>query len=143
MPRAGPRKIYRYSDEFKLAAVRLSQQPGMQVQTVAAALEIHPFMLSKWRRETREGTLRGRARPAPRSGPARKDSGVCQPGTQSPIHAAFVQTTGLDKAGFVADSQCPGTQAHAGRANPLLLIGRLDSLRTIVREWPCGSLTVS
>jgi transposase len=72
MPRAGPRKIYRYSDEFKLTAVRLSQQPGMQVQTVAAALEIHPFMLSKWRREAREGTLRGRARPAPRPGPARE-----------------------------------------------------------------------
>jgi transposase len=72
MPRAGPRKVYRYSDEFKLTAVRLSRQPGMQVQTVAAALEIHPFMLSKWRKEVREGTLRGRARPAPRSGPARE-----------------------------------------------------------------------
>jgi len=72
MPRAGPRKVYRYSDEFKLTAVRLSQQPGMQVQTVAAALEIHPFMLSKWRKEVREGTLRGRARPAPRPGPARE-----------------------------------------------------------------------
>jgi transposase len=72
MPRAGPRKVYRCSDEFKLTAVRLSQQPGMQVQTVAAALEIHPFMLSKWRKEVREGTLRGRARPAPRPGPARE-----------------------------------------------------------------------
>jgi transposase-like protein len=46
MPRAGPRKVGRYSDEFKRTAVRLSQQPGIQVQTVAAALEIHPFMLS-------------------------------------------------------------------------------------------------
>lgn len=72
MPRAGPRKVYRYSTEFKLTAVRLSQQPGLQVQSVAAALEIHPFMLSKWRKEAREGTLRGRARPAPRSGPARE-----------------------------------------------------------------------
>jgi len=25
----------------------MSQQPGIQVQTVAAALAIHPFMLSK------------------------------------------------------------------------------------------------
>jgi transposase InsO family protein len=32
MPRAGPRKVYKYGDEFKLTAVRLSQQPGMQVQ---------------------------------------------------------------------------------------------------------------
>lgn len=28
MPRAGPRKVHRYTDEFKLTAVRLSQQPG-------------------------------------------------------------------------------------------------------------------
>ena len=56
MPRSGPRKVDRYSDEFKLTAVRLSQQPGIQVQTVAAALEIHPFMLSKWRKEAKDGS---------------------------------------------------------------------------------------
>ena len=38
MPRSGPRTVRRYSDKFKLAAVRLSQEPGIQVQTVAAAL---------------------------------------------------------------------------------------------------------
>ena len=72
MPRSGPRKIYRYSDEFKLTAVRLSQQPGMQVQTVAAALEIHPFMLSKWRKDVKDGRLRGTPRNAPPAGPARE-----------------------------------------------------------------------
>jgi transposase len=72
MPRSGPRTVRRYSDEFRLTAVRLSQQPGIQVQTVAAALEIHPFMLSKWRKDARDGTLRGHARPAPSSGPARE-----------------------------------------------------------------------
>jgi len=72
MPRSGPRKVYKYSDEFKLTAVRLSQQPGMQVQTVAAALEIHPFMLSKWRKDAKEGRLRGRPRKAPSAGPARE-----------------------------------------------------------------------
>lgn len=60
MPRAGPKKVQRYSLEFKLTAVRLSQQPGMQVQAVAAALDIHPFMLSRWRKEVRDGVLRGR-----------------------------------------------------------------------------------
>jgi transposase len=59
MSRSGPRTVRRYSDEFKLAAVRLSQEPGIQVQTVAAALAIHPFMLSKWRKDAREGRLRG------------------------------------------------------------------------------------
>ena len=72
MPRSGPRKLYRYSDEFKLTAVRLSQQPGIQVQTVAAALEIHPFMLSKWRKEAKDGRLRGRSPKAPPPGPARE-----------------------------------------------------------------------
>jgi transposase len=72
VPRSGPRKVGRYSDEFKLTAVRLSQQPGIQVQTVAAALEIHPFMLSKWRRDAKEGRLRGRPPKAPPAGPARE-----------------------------------------------------------------------
>jgi transposase len=72
MPRSGPRAVRKYSDEFKLTAVRLSQQRGVQVKTVAAALEIHPFMLSKWRKDARDGRLRGRARKAPPPGPARE-----------------------------------------------------------------------
>src|SRR5262252_9384264 len=36
--------------------------PGVQVQTVADALDIHPIMLSRWRKEAREGILKGRAR---------------------------------------------------------------------------------
>ena len=62
MPRAGPRKVREYSREFKVAAVRLSQEPGIQVQAVAAALDIHPFMLSKWRKQVRDGQLLGKAR---------------------------------------------------------------------------------
>ncbi|MEP6622787.1 MAG: transposase [bacterium] len=64
--------MHKYSDAFKHTAVRLSQQPGMQVKTVAAALEIHPFMLSKWRKDVREGLIRGRAAKAPPPGPARE-----------------------------------------------------------------------
>ena len=60
MPRAGPRKVQRYTLEFKLKAVKLSQLKGVEVQAVADALEIHPFMLSKWRKEAREGVFRGR-----------------------------------------------------------------------------------
>ena len=62
MARAGPRRVQAYSREFKLTAVRLSQQPGIQVQAVAAALDIHPFMLSKWRKQVRDGELRGKGR---------------------------------------------------------------------------------
>jgi transposase len=72
MARAGPRKVYRYSREFKRAAVQLSLARGVQVQTVASALDIHPFMLSKWRKEWREGRLRGPHRPTPAPAPARE-----------------------------------------------------------------------
>ena len=74
MPQSGPRAVRKYSDEFKLTAVRLSQQPGLQVKTVATALEIHPFMLSKWRMDARDGRLRGRAAKAPPLGPARENA---------------------------------------------------------------------
>src|SRR5882672_6183039 len=60
MPRAGPRKVQRYSLEFKLKAVKLSQLKGVEVQAVADALEVHPFMLSRWRKGARDGVLRGR-----------------------------------------------------------------------------------
>ena len=53
----GPRKIYKYSEQFKATAVRLSQLPDVLVQDVADALDVHPFMLSRWRRLAREGVL--------------------------------------------------------------------------------------
>ena len=55
MARAGPREVQRYSLEFKLKAVKLSQLPGVRVQAVAEALAIHPFMLSEWLKEARTG----------------------------------------------------------------------------------------
>ena len=54
----GPKKVHRYSEEFKATAVKLSHLPGVQVQDVAEALDIHPFMLSRWRKEYREGRIR-------------------------------------------------------------------------------------
>jgi transposase len=58
----GLKKVHRYSVEFKLTAVKLSHMAGVEVQTVANALDIHPFMLSRWRKEVRDGGLKGRAR---------------------------------------------------------------------------------
>src|SRR5439155_26363316 len=58
--RVGPVKVRQYSLEFKLKAVKLSQLKGVEVQAVADALEVHPFMLSRWRKEARDGVLRGR-----------------------------------------------------------------------------------
>lgn len=38
----------------------LGELNGVQVQDVAEALDIHPFMLSRWRREAREGRIKAR-----------------------------------------------------------------------------------
>lgn len=57
MPKPGPRTTYKYSEEFKATAVRLSQLPDVTVKDVAEALYIHPFMLSRWRKELREGVI--------------------------------------------------------------------------------------
>lgn len=54
----GPKKVHRYSIEFKIQAVRLSLHPEIQTQDVAQALDIHPFMLSKWKKDYREGKLK-------------------------------------------------------------------------------------
>jgi len=57
MAKPGPRTNPRYSREFKATAVRLSQMPGVAVQDLAQSLYIHPFMLSRWRKQAREGTI--------------------------------------------------------------------------------------
>jgi len=57
MARTLLRKINQYSDEFKATAVGLSSLPGVLIQDVAGSLDIHPFMLSRWRKEVREGKI--------------------------------------------------------------------------------------
>src|SRR4030066_23027 len=61
MARSGPRKIAKYGERFKATAVKLSSLPGVLIQDVAAALDVHPFMLSLWRRQVREGVIVARA----------------------------------------------------------------------------------
>ena len=57
MAKPGLRKVFKYSDRFKATAVRLSQLRGVSVQDVAESLYIHPFMLSRWRKQAREGKI--------------------------------------------------------------------------------------
>jgi transposase len=52
-------KHKQYTTDFKLTAVRLAAHPHIQTQDVALALGIHPFMLSRWKKENREGKLKG------------------------------------------------------------------------------------
>jgi len=55
--RAGSRKVARYGDRFKATAVKLSSLSGVLIKDVAAALDIHPFMLSLWRKQVRDGVI--------------------------------------------------------------------------------------
>lgn len=57
MPKPGPRTTYKYSDEFKATAAKLGEFPGVEIQHVAESLYIHPFMLSRWRKQVREGVI--------------------------------------------------------------------------------------
>ena len=47
----------RHDIQFKWLAVRLANHPEIRTQDVAVALGIHPFMLSRWKKEMRDGTL--------------------------------------------------------------------------------------
>jgi transposase len=58
MPRYNnPRRTWQYTNEFKVKAVQLSLIEGIQVKSVAETLDIHPFMLSRWCKEYREGKI--------------------------------------------------------------------------------------
>ena len=49
---------YFYKYHFKVAAVHTANHPNIQTKAVAEALNIHPFMLSRWKKQYREGVLR-------------------------------------------------------------------------------------
>jgi transposase len=57
------RRVGRYSNEFKITAIRLATLPGTLIQDVAKVLDIHPFMLSRWKKEYREGKITGEPHP--------------------------------------------------------------------------------
>jgi len=49
---------YFYKYQFKTAAVSVANHPEIKTRAVAEALNIHPFMLSRWKKQMREGVLR-------------------------------------------------------------------------------------
>ena len=55
--KVGSPRSSKLQPEFKLRAVQLSQQPGVLVRDVAESLAIHPFLLSRWRKQARDGDL--------------------------------------------------------------------------------------
>ena len=52
-----PKRMLHYEDSFKARAVQLSKVPGVRVKDVAESLDVHPYMLSRWRKEYREGRI--------------------------------------------------------------------------------------
>ena len=46
-----------YNYQFKHTAVSVANHPYIQTQDVAEALDIHPFMLSRWKKQLRDGVL--------------------------------------------------------------------------------------
>lgn len=54
------RKHNTYSLDFKRQAVILACHPDIKAKDVAEALAIHPFMLSRWRKEMRDKKLTGK-----------------------------------------------------------------------------------
>ena len=46
-----------YNYQFKHTAVSVANHPEIQTQYVAEALEIHPFMLSRWKKQMRDGDI--------------------------------------------------------------------------------------
>jgi transposase len=63
MAKGRMRRVHRYSNEFKITAIKLASLPGTLIQDVAKALDIHPFMLSRWKKEYREGAITGKSHP--------------------------------------------------------------------------------
>jgi len=49
---------YFYKYNFKVAAVNVANHIKIPTKAVAEALNIHPFMLSRWKKQMRDGVLR-------------------------------------------------------------------------------------
>lgn len=57
-----PKKTWFYPVDFKIKAVELSLRDDVLSKDVAQALDIHPLMLSRWRKEYREGKFSSKPR---------------------------------------------------------------------------------
>jgi len=58
MPKCNnPRRTWKYLNDFKVNVIQLSFVIGLTTKSVAEKLDIHPFMLSRWRKEYRDGII--------------------------------------------------------------------------------------
>ena len=59
------KKTRQYSLDFKRKTVEMTLNPEVLIKDVAERMDIHPFMLSRWRKEYREGLLKPSRRRKP------------------------------------------------------------------------------
>jgi len=50
-------RVLEYSKEFKVMVVRLTHLEGIQIKAIAQCMGLHPLMVSRWRKEVRDGKL--------------------------------------------------------------------------------------
>ncbi len=50
-------RVIEYSKEFKVMVVNLSHIEGLQIKQMSECMGLHPLMVSRWRKEVRDGKL--------------------------------------------------------------------------------------
>ena len=50
-------RVFEYSNEFKVRVVNLTNKEGIQIKQISEGLGLHPLMVSRWRKEVRDGKL--------------------------------------------------------------------------------------
>src|SRR5260221_6015454 len=114
----GPKKVHRYTLEFKIQAVRLANHPEIQTQDVAYALDIHPFMLSKWKKDYREGRLKPAAEAAGLSLPKVLRAPKGDPEKQTLRRQVNRRSLGLAEAHTLQEDSCLTTSNSESATMP-------------------------
>ena len=50
-------RVLEYSKEFKVMVVKLTELEGIQIKKISECIGLHPLMVSRWRKEFRDGKL--------------------------------------------------------------------------------------
>ncbi len=58
MAKAGPKKTYKYTEDFKRQVVELTNEPSIAVKEVAKNFDLHPVMLYHWRKDYRDKLMK-------------------------------------------------------------------------------------
>ena len=50
-------RVLEYSKEFKVMVVKLTHMDGVAIKKISDCMGLHPLMVSRWRKEVRDGKL--------------------------------------------------------------------------------------